>query len=111
MAPNSKKEIETKQVKVERKYPESLQTHFVTNIVVQHQPDFFILSFFEVFPPPILGKTLEERQAALEALDRVDAVCVARLVVSPQKMKEFAKAINDNIATHEAMLKLIAKQN
>ena len=101
----------SKQVKLERKYPPDLRTHFVTNIVVQHQPDFFTLLFYEVFPPPILGDTPEQRRTQLESLDHVDAICVARLIVTPEKMRDFAKVINDNVANYEATMKARTKQN
>ena len=83
-------------VPLKRKYPEDLESNFVSSIVVQHQSEFFILSFFEVWPPPILGDTEEEKAQALESIEEVEAKCVARLVVTPGKMGEFLKIMNDN---------------
>ncbi len=111
MSSENKKELGFVQVKLEYKYPEDLQTHFVTNVVIQHQPDFFALSFFEVIPPAVLVKTPEEKRSVLEALDHIDAKCVARIVVSPEKMVEFAKAMNDNLSNYQTMQKLRPKQN
>ena len=106
MAENNKKELLFKQVKIEWKYPDNLQTHFVSNIVVQHQPDFFTLSFFEIWLPPILGDKPEEKKQFIQSIDHVEANCVARIVVTPDKMREFAKAINENLVNHDAMVKL-----
>jgi hypothetical protein len=111
MPSDANKQLHAKEVKIERNYPKDLQTHFVMNIIVQHQPDFFTLSFFEVFPPAILGATPEEKKAEFDAISRVEAKCVARLIVPPEKMHEFAKAINQNLAEYEMMIKLQSKQN
>jgi hypothetical protein len=51
-----------KNVRIERRYPDDLQSYFVGNVVAQHQPDSFILSFFEIWPPAIVGETDEEKQ-------------------------------------------------
>jgi hypothetical protein len=85
-----------KAVPLKRKYPEDLESNFVSNIVVQHQPDHFILSFFEVWPPPILGDTEEERQRAMESIEEVEAKCVARWVVTPGRMREFIEIMSQN---------------
>lgn len=97
-----------KGVPLKRKYPEDLESNFVSNIVVQHQPDFFILSFFEVWPPPILGDTEEERQQALESIEEVEATCVARLVVTPGRMQQFIQVMSDNWEKYQSKLALAA---
>jgi len=91
--------ISRKKVKLERKYPKDLQSHFVSNIVVQHESDHFILSFFEVWAPAIIGETEEEKMLILESIDSVEANCVARIVLTHDRMMEFAQLINDNISS------------
>jgi len=103
---SEKENIIAKKVRIERIYPDDLQSHFVSNIVVQHQPDIFILSFFEAWPPAILGETEEEKQQALEAVDRVEAKCVARLVLTPSKMQEFLETMKENLQNYERMMQL-----
>ncbi len=78
----------------------------MSNIVVQHQPDIFILSFFEVWSPTILGDTNEEKEKALEAVDRVEAKCVARLVLTPSKMKEFVETMAENLQNYNDMMQM-----
>jgi hypothetical protein len=68
---------------------------------VQHEPDIFILSFFEVWPPVILGADEEEKQKELDKINRVESKCVARLVVTPQKMAEFVKVMSENLKNYE----------
>ena len=96
-----------KKIKIERTYPDDLKSYFVSNVVVQHQPDIFILSFFEVFPPAILGETEEEKFQALNAIDHVDGKCVARLVLTPSVMKEFLDTISENWKNYEQTLQKI----
>lgn len=79
-------------------YPDDLQTHFVSNILVQHQEDYFVISFFEIWPPPILGETDEDRQKAIKALGTIKAKCVARLVVSPSTMDKVINTLSTNYA-------------
>lgn len=95
-----------KKVWLDRIYPDDLQSHFVSNIVVQHQHDAFILSFFEVWPPAVLGESEEEKREVLESLDSVEARCVARLVVTPSRMREFVTVVTENIENYERMMKL-----
>lgn len=97
-------DITGKQVRVVRKYPEELQSFFISNIVVQHEPDRFILSFFEVWPPVIIGETDDEKKRLLDSLESVEAKCVARIVLSPERMKEFLQIANDNYSKFEQMM-------
>ena len=101
-----KKEIIEKRISIERTYPEDLKSHFVSNIVVQHQPDIFILSFFEVWPPAILGESDEEKQQAIEAIDHVEAKCVARIVLTPIKMEEFIETMTENLRRYKHMMQI-----
>jgi len=106
----SKQEPVGKNLRIERTFPEDLQSHYVSNIVVQHDPDVFILSFFELWPPTILAESEEEKTKALMALEHVDAKCVARLVVTPSKMKEFIAVIQENFKSYEQFLQTLGKE-
>ena len=87
-------------------YLDDLDSHFVSSIVVQHQPDHFLISFFEVWPPPILGDTAEERQEALDAIQEVEAKCAARLVVTPARMRAFIDTMSENWDRHQRAVSL-----
>lgn len=102
-------EMEVKKgISLHRTYPETLDSHFVSNIVVQHQPDHFIISFFEVWPPPILGDTPEERRRALESIEEVEAKCVARLVVTPARMREFIDTMSENWERYQRAMDVLS---
>ncbi|MBU1751223.1 MAG: DUF3467 domain-containing protein [Chloroflexi bacterium] len=77
-------------------YPEDLITRYVTNLIVQHGEQEFIVSFFEILPPAILG-TPEQQEAQLERIDDIQATCVARIVIPAEKMSIFVKALQDNL--------------
>lgn len=104
-------EIVAKKIRIERTYPDDLQSHFVSNIVVQHQPDMFILSFFEVWPPPILGESDEEKRQVIDAIDHVEAKCVARLVLTPSKLREFLETMSENLHNYEHMMQIQSEQD
>lgn len=89
------------QVPIRYHYPDNLTTHFVNNLIIQHEPESFVISFFESFKPPILGNTREERLAKMEAIEYLDAKCVARIVVTPAAMREFVSAMADNLNRHQ----------
>ena len=82
-------------------YLDNVNSNFVTNIVVQNQPEYFTISFFESFIPPILGNTETKRKELLESLKHIDAKCVSKIIVTPQKMKEFIKVMNKNYKNFE----------
>lgn len=96
----------TKRIKIERVYPDELKSYFVSNVVVQHQLDNFILSFFEVWPPAVLGETDEEKERAIDAIDHVEAKCVARLVLTPATMKQFLDTIAENWKSYEQLIQI-----
>lgn len=58
--------------------PESIVSQYATNMVVQHTEHEFIISFFDVKPPLIVGAPSKE---VLETLKSIRATCVARIIV------------------------------
>lgn len=93
--------IVSRQIPIERKYPADLKSYFVSNMVVQFQPDHFIISLFEAWPPAIVADTQAERQQALDSVDHIDANCVARIVLTPSKMKEFVQTFVESYQKFE----------
>jgi len=94
--------INGKVVKLNYVYPDNLQSNFITSLIVQHEPNFFTLSFFEIFAPPILGESDEEKKAIINSINQVNAKCVSRIIVTPEKMKEIVKVMSDNLKSYEA---------
>jgi hypothetical protein len=48
-----------------------------------------------------LGRTDEEVQKEIDAIDQIDINCVARLAVTPARMKEFVAIMAENLRRFE----------
>lgn len=96
-----------KKIELRHLYPDDLTSYFITNVIVQHQADHFILSFFESFSPPIIGETEEEKVAQFKKIKSIDAKCVSRLIVTPEKMRDLVTVFTENLKNYDE--KLISK--
>jgi len=96
----------SKKIKLNFVFPENIESKFVNNIIVQHQKEYFTLSFFETVIPPILGETEEERKISSEKIESIDAKCIARFIITPEKISDFINAIQETIKNREKMLAL-----
>jgi len=81
--------------------PESITSHYTTNYVVQHTEHEFIISFFEVPTPILLGPPDEVRNAARQ-MESVRATCVARVVIAAGRMPDFVRILQENLETYRA---------
>ncbi len=72
--------------------PRETLTRYATNFVIQCLQHEFVVSFYEAEAPILLGSS-EENKAALQSLGAIHARCVARIVVAPERMKEFARIV------------------
>ena len=84
------KKIEGKEFLIEWYVPENIKSHYATNMVVQYTGEEFVISFFEVKPPIILGSP-DEIKSLREKIESVKAECLSRIIVSPKRMKTFIK--------------------
>jgi len=68
-------------------------------MTVQNTQHEFIMSFFTILFPPLVG-TLEDNQSAAERLDSegVDAMCVARLSIAPGRLPHIIEALQENLS-------------
>ena len=99
-----------RQVRVVREFPPDLTSHFVQHFVVQFREDHFVLSFFEIWPPIIVGETEEEVVRQLSDLAAVPAKCVARLVITPSKMEELIGIMTDNYERFRHQQQLLVEE-
>ena len=89
-------DILEKKVKLELVYPDNLETKFVNHIIVQNLKEYFTLSFYEAMIPPVVGDTEDERKSIFEKIEKVDAKCVARVIITPEKMKKLIDILQTN---------------
>lgn len=76
--------------------PESLPIHYATNMVVQRLEHEYVISFFEVRPPILLGDPAEIAKK-IEEMKQVPAVCVGQFYIAADKMPAFVKVLQDNL--------------
>jgi hypothetical protein len=88
---------------IEWNIPDDIVTRFATNMVVQKIDSGYLVSFFEIFPPLVLGQP-NEIADQLKQLKSVHANCFARIVIADAKMTEFSNVL-------QAMLKQIEEIN
>lgn len=76
--------------------PEGIVARYATNMVVQRAENEFIISFFEVKPPLILGNPDQIAEQA-KKLKSIRAICVAQIIVAADKMPSFVEALQKTI--------------
>ena len=81
--------------------PEDLVSRYANNFTIQHTDYEFVISFFETFPPLVLGSP-DERQAQLEQIESVPAKCVARIVISPERVQDLIQILAANLETYHS---------
>lgn len=88
-------------IPIEHVYPDSVTTRFADHVVVQHTEHEFVISFYEMERPVLLG-TAQERNERLRSIESIKAVCVARIAVAAGRMPEIVQALNDNLSRYMA---------
>ena len=94
-------DLQTEQpIPLDWRVPDDLVTRYATNLVIQHTEHEFTIMFFEAKKPVIIGPE-PYVQAKLDDLDCIPADCVARVVVAPERMGEFAQVFQDSYRKHQ----------
>jgi Protein of unknown function (DUF3467) len=88
-------------IPVEWHFPEQIASRYATNLVVQSTQHEFIISFFEVRHPILIGSP-EEQRAQLEQIKSIRAECVARIIVAAEKMPEFLQVLQVRLDAFQA---------
>jgi len=73
---------------------------YATNIVIQHYGKEFIVTYYAVLPPAVLtepDQSPEVTKARLREIDSVPARCVARIVLSDERMVDFLRLMVQNL--------------
>ena len=91
---NKKVGVKGKEVHIDWHFPENMNSKYATNLIVQHNEHEFVLSFFEIAPPIVLG------QKDLD-IDSVNAECVSRIVIAPSRIEEFITVLQRNLEMYK----------
>ena len=73
---------------------------FANHFVVQHHMTEFIITFGQVQPPIILGSPEQQAQQA-EHISSIPARVVARIGLTPQRMTELVRVMQENLSNYE----------
>lgn len=76
--------------------PEKLEAKYATNMVVQRLENEYLISFFEVKPPILLGDPESILEKA-KSIKSIQANCVAQIIIAAEKMPSFVTALQDNL--------------
>lgn len=79
-------------LEVEFEGSENVPIVFANNLFVRHEEDIFIITFAQAHGPYIVNPTPEQ----LKQIGRIPSQVVARIAVSPVKMKEFLSVLSGN---------------
>lgn len=85
---------------IEREFPPGQGAIFANHFVVQHDGPEVYLMFFQTTPPLIITDSPAERKAQLEKLGTVKSQCVARMVMSVDRMPAVIKAMQETLEKH-----------
>jgi hypothetical protein len=85
------------ELKIRYDDPSALEVLYATNLAVQSTAHEYILNFYAIMPPLIVG-TDDEKRAAIKALGgRVTATPLARVVVAASKIEEFIDLLQKQV--------------
>ena len=107
--PEPKPKPEKIEVPISREFPAG-QVGFLSNhFVIQHDGPEFHLLFFQTHPPVVLTETEDEARKVLEKAE-ARSVCVARIIVSAERMPSFVSAMQQNLEKYGRHQEQEAKQ-
>ena len=75
---------------------------YATNFAVQRAEHEYIVSFFTVNPPLVLG-TPDEQREVLQKLGPVPVTCVGRFVIAIGRMGDFVRVMRTVYETSESI--------
>lgn len=81
-----------KWVRIHIEGAEEIPMSYVNHIFVTHTTDEFFMTFSQIHPPYLLEPTKEE----VEQLTPIPAKVVARIALTPSKMKELINTLSEN---------------
>ena len=94
-------EVEFIGVPIEREFPTGQMPLFANHFVVQNDGPEFYLMFFQTNPPLIVTDSPADRKRQLEKLESVKSQCVARLVMSADRIPAVVEAMQKTLTGYQ----------
>lgn len=88
--------------------PDTIRTDHATHLVVQQQGSEFTFLFFEM-ESVLFSGTPEEQAAQYEKLEAVNAKCVAKVVMSADRIPEATNNLIESVNRYQAMMLQLMK--
>ena len=79
---------------VDWRFPKKLKSRYANNVIVQAGPHEFVISFFEMQLPTLLGSP-EDNKAKLKEMGKIRADCVSKIIIPP----DLAQGLIDALQT------------
>jgi uncharacterized protein DUF3467 len=92
-------EVPRGEVRIHWYIPDDLVSRYATNFIVQHGEHEFILSFFDIQLPILLGPSTEVK-TQIEQLRSVRANCVGQIIIAAERMPELIRILQENLQTY-----------
>lgn len=80
---------------------------FANQFLIQHQPNEFVLTIGQLVPPPILGSSPEERIEQAKQVDFATIRVLARIGMSPTRLRELIAILQGNLEQHDKQMQEI----
>ncbi|GAC1342825.1 MAG: hypothetical protein NVSMB27_02120 [Ktedonobacteraceae bacterium] len=77
-------------------FPEGLQSRYANNVLVQTGQHEFVISFFEMQLPTLLGSP-EDNKAKLKEMEKIRAECVSKIIMTPELVQGFIDALQSEL--------------
>jgi hypothetical protein len=81
---------------IDWQFPESLQSRYANNVLVQVGPHEFVISFFEMQLPTLFGSP-EDNKAKLKEMGKIRADCVSRIIIPPELVQGLIDALQTEL--------------
>ncbi len=82
-------------------FPENIQSRYANNMLVQAGRLEFIITFFEMQLPMLLG-TPEENKEKLEEMESIRAECVSKIILSPELVPGLISALQTELERYQS---------
>ncbi len=82
-------------------YPENLLSRYANNVLVQNGKYEFVIAFFEMQIPMLLGIP-EENLAKLKEMGSIRAECVSKIVLSPEVISGLISALQIELEKYQS---------
>jgi len=83
---------------------ETVPALYANQLIVQHSPQEFLISFYQAFPLPVLDGGPEATRKKIQELGGIPAQCIARIAIPKERMPAVVEAFVTNFKMYQERL-------